>query len=84
MIETHQPEVRLNLTSVKKPVHIVDVKEQNLRRQVIRYVKVQWTNQTEREATWKLEEEMKAKYPELFMDPGKLSRTKVLFRRGEL
>ena len=51
---------------------------------MIRYVKVQWTNQTEREATWELEEEMRAKHPELFKDLGKLSRTKVLFRRREL
>ena len=33
-------EVRPNLTSVERPVRIVDMKEQNLRRRVIRYVKV--------------------------------------------
>ena len=77
-------EVRPNLTSEERPVRIVDVKEQNLRRRVIRYVKVQWTNQTEREATWELEDEMRTKYPELFDYPGNLSRTKVHFRRGEL
>ena len=51
---------------------------------MIKYVKVQWKNQSKREVTWELEEEMKAKYPELFVDPDKLSRMKVFFRRGEL
>lgn len=41
-------------------------KVQVLRRGVIPYVKVQWTNHTAREATWDLEEEMKQKYPHIF------------------
>jgi hypothetical protein len=30
-------------------------------------VKVLWSQQTEREATWELESHMREKYPELFM-----------------
>jgi hypothetical protein len=37
-----------------------------MRRRMIKYVKVLWTNQSEREATWELEEQMRKKYPELF------------------
>jgi hypothetical protein len=33
----------------------------------VEYVKVLWTNQSEREATWELEELMRQKYPELFV-----------------
>ena len=32
----------------------------------LKYVKILWTNQTEREATWELESQMREKYPELF------------------
>ncbi|XP_075515849.1 uncharacterized protein LOC142550657 [Primulina tabacum] len=40
------------------PIQIVDTKEQVLRHRTIPYVKVQWSNHTEREATWELEEKM--------------------------
>ena len=71
-------DVQPNLTSVERPVHIVDSKEQILRWRVIRYVKVQWTNQTEREATWELEEEMRSRYPEFFNESGNFQGRKFL------
>ncbi|WRX25665.1 Chromo domain - like 4 [Theobroma cacao] len=52
----------------ERPIRIVDRKEQILRRRTIPYVKVQWSNHTEREATWELEENIKEKYPHLFED----------------
>ncbi|XP_038974269.1 uncharacterized protein LOC120105660 [Phoenix dactylifera] len=45
---------------------IVDRKEQVLRSCAIPYVKIQWSNHSEREATWELEDKMKEKYPNLF------------------
>ncbi|XP_073067223.1 uncharacterized protein [Primulina eburnea] len=50
------------------PIRIVDTKEQVLRRRIIPYVKVQWYNHTEREATWEMEEKMRKDYPYLFGD----------------
>ncbi|XP_075473943.1 uncharacterized protein LOC142505001 [Primulina tabacum] len=50
------------------PIRIVDTKEQVLRRRIIPYVKVQWSNHTEREATWEVEEKMRKEYPYLFGD----------------
>ncbi|XP_075515618.1 uncharacterized protein LOC142550272 [Primulina tabacum] len=50
------------------PIRIVDTKDQVLRRRIIPYVKVQWSNHTERETTWKLEEKMRDQYPYLFLD----------------
>ncbi|XP_073277641.1 uncharacterized protein [Primulina huaijiensis] len=47
-------------------IQIVDKKDQVLRRRTIPYVKVQWSNHTEREATWELEEKIREKYPHLF------------------
>ncbi|XP_073131840.1 uncharacterized protein [Henckelia pumila] len=45
------------------PIRILD---QVLRRRTIPYVKVQWSNHFEREATWELEEKMQKQYPYLF------------------
>ncbi|XP_075507457.1 uncharacterized protein LOC142544281 [Primulina tabacum] len=50
------------------PIRIVDTKEQVLRRRIIPYVKVQWSNHTEREATWEIEEKVRKEYPYLFGD----------------
>jgi hypothetical protein len=49
-----------------QPVRILESSERVLRRRIIKYVRVLWTNQPEREATWELEEQMRKEYPELF------------------
>jgi hypothetical protein len=46
---------------------ILESSERVMRRTSIKYVKVLWTNQCEREATWELEELMRQKYPERFI-----------------
>ena len=70
-IEEHVPlQLRADLSYEEQPVKVVDRKEQVLRRRIISYVKVQWSNHTEREATWELEEEMRRKYPQLFGGTG--------------
>jgi hypothetical protein len=60
--------VQQDLTLEWRPVHILESSERVMRRRTIKYVRVLWTNQTEREATWELEEQMQKKYPELFED----------------
>jgi hypothetical protein len=60
--------VQQDLTLECRPVHILESSERVMRRRTIKYVRVLWTNQTEREATWELEEQMRKKYPELFKD----------------
>jgi hypothetical protein len=47
-------------------VRILESSERVMRRRSIKYVKVFWTNQSEREATWELEL-IRQKYPELFV-----------------
>ena len=66
VMNTRQPEVQLNLSYVEHPVRILNRKEKELRTKTIKYVKVLWSGQEEREATWELEDTMKQKYPELF------------------
>jgi len=50
-----------------RPVCILESSERVLRKRSIKYVKVLWTNQSKREATWELEELMRLKYSELFV-----------------
>ena len=50
----------------EKPLKILDTKEHQLRNRTIRYVKVQWSNHSDAEATWEAEEEMRRQYPSLF------------------
>lgn len=66
VLEAQPLELKDDVTYEEVPVKIVDRKDQVLRKRVIPYVKVQWSNHTEREATWELEEQMREKYPQLF------------------
>lgn len=58
--------IEQDLTFEARPVKILEESERVLRHRTLKYVKVLWTNQTEREATWELESNMREKYPELF------------------
>jgi hypothetical protein len=60
--------VQQDLTLECRPVRILESSERIMRRRTIKYVRVLWTNQTECEATWELDEQMRKKYPELFED----------------
>ena len=59
-----------DLTMECHPVRILDFSDRVMRNRTINYVKVLWTNQSEREATWEMEAQMREKYPELF-EPSK-------------
>nr|ABA94146.1 retrotransposon protein, putative, Ty3-gypsy subclass [Oryza sativa Japonica Group] len=58
--------IEQDLTFESHPIRILEESERVLRHRTIKYVKVLWTHQTEREATWELESQMREKYPELF------------------
>ena len=73
VIEVAPLQLKEDLSYDEEPVKIMNRKEQVLRRRIIPYVKVQWQNHSEREATWELESEMKERYLELFQSNGTLS-----------
>lgn len=58
--------IEQDLSFKSKPVQILERSEKTLRSKTLKYVKVLWSQQTEREATWKLESRMREQYPELF------------------
>ncbi|XP_042467052.1 uncharacterized protein LOC122050187 [Zingiber officinale] len=59
---TLQPDV----TYEEVPVRILDRKDRQLRNKIIRLVKVGWERHSDDEATWELEDEIRARYPHLF------------------
>ncbi|XP_070029100.1 uncharacterized protein [Nicotiana sylvestris] len=60
-------EVNEELSYEEIPVAILDRQVRKLRNKEIASVKVLWRNQQVEEATWKAEEDMKKKYPHLFV-----------------
>lgn len=58
--------VEPNLIVECHPERILDSSDRVMRKRTIKYVKVLWSNQSEREATWELEDQMRKKYPQLF------------------
>jgi hypothetical protein len=66
-IELEPIAVQQDLTLECRSVRILESSERVMRRRTIKYVKVLWTNQSERDATWELEELMRQKYLELFV-----------------
>jgi hypothetical protein len=59
-------EVQEYLTYIEKPTHILETADRVTRRNTIRMCKVRWVHHSEEEATWEHEDDLMAKYPELF------------------
>jgi hypothetical protein len=65
-IATKDLEVQEEFTYIEKPTQILETANRVTRRSTIRMCKVKWGHRSEEEATWKREDDQKAKYPELF------------------
>jgi hypothetical protein len=57
-----------DMTYSERPIKILDMAERVTHSKVIKMCKVRWSRQTEDEATWKHEEELRTDYPELFLN----------------
>jgi uncharacterized protein YjcR len=57
-----------DLSYQEYPVNILETAERVMRNKRIRMCKVQWSHNTEEEATWEREEEMKAEFLSFFSD----------------
>ena len=65
MVDMENRQLELDLVCPEHPIKIVDHKTQVTRNQTRKFYKVQWSNHSEREGTWEMEEFIKSKYPEL-------------------
>jgi hypothetical protein len=61
-------EAKEDLSYQEYPVKILETSERITRNKKIKMCKVQWSHQTEDEATWEREEELKAEFPGFFSD----------------
>ncbi|PKA46391.1 hypothetical protein AXF42_Ash012250 [Apostasia shenzhenica] len=61
-------ELRSDLSYKEKPMKILTKDVKRLRNKEIPMVKVLWSNQIEREATWEIEADMVKSHPELFLE----------------
>jgi hypothetical protein len=59
-------EVQEDLTYIEKPTQILETADRVTRRKTVRMCKVRWNHHSEEEATWEREDDLMAKYPELF------------------
>jgi hypothetical protein len=59
-------EVQEDLTYIEKPVQILETVDRVTRSKTIRMCKVRWGHYSEEEATWECEDDLMAKYLELF------------------
>ena len=75
--------IKDNLTYEEVPIQILDRKDHVLRTNTIALVKALWKNHTVEEASWEREDEMKSKYPKLFVNEGMYDFEDENFFRGE-
>jgi hypothetical protein len=69
-------EVQEDLTYVEKPTQILEIADRVTRRNTIKMCKVKWSHQSKEEATWEREDDLRAKYPELFASQPWISRAR--------
>jgi hypothetical protein len=67
-IDLETLDLQPGLTYDEHPTGILDRIEREMRRGNVKFVKVQWSNHSEDEATWECEHKMREEYPELFSD----------------
>jgi hypothetical protein len=59
-------ELQDDLSYKEHPIRILDQAERGTRQKVIKFLKVQWSNHTEDEATLEREDRLREEYPDLF------------------
>ena len=86
----HEPEIEVSktLTYIEELVEILDKKVKKLRNKKIPIVKVKWSYHSPKEATWEVEDQIRQKYPHLFLGSGNGEylnfEDEIFIRRGEL
>ncbi|KAK1681688.1 hypothetical protein QYE76_042536 [Lolium multiflorum] len=65
-IDHRAVDINKDLTYREVPIRILEEAYRTTRTRSIKFLKIQWSNHTEEEATWEREEDMKKEYPDLF------------------
>jgi hypothetical protein len=59
-------DLQVGLTYEEHPIAILDYDERKVKRSMVKFVKVQWSNHSEDEATWEREDRLRQDYPDFF------------------
>src|SRR3954464_8572310 len=65
-VEHDMIELQQDLTYQEHPSRILDQSERQTRNKTTKFLKVQWSNHSEDEATWEREDRLREEYPDLF------------------
>ena len=55
-----------DLSYHEHPVHVLETSERKTRNKTVKFMKVQWSHHSEKEATWEREDCLRSEYPKLF------------------
>ena len=66
VVDVAPEELQPDLTYCEKPMRVLDEAERKTRRSSIKFLKIQWSNHSESEATWEREDQLRSEYPEFF------------------
>ena len=64
--ELEELDLQPDLSYREHPIRILEETKRKTRNRNIKFIKVQWSNHTEDEATWEREDQLRADYPDLF------------------
>ena len=59
-------EINDDLTYPEVPISILELAFRTTRTRSIKFLKIQWSNHTEEEATWEREDHIRTEFPDLF------------------
>ena len=65
-IDHRSVDLNKDLTYREVPIRILDEAYRTTRKRSIKYLKVQWSNHSEEEATWEREDYLRTEFPNLF------------------
>ena len=60
-------ELQQDLTCQEHPSRILDQSERKTRNKTVKFLKIQWSNHSEDEATWEREDRLREEYPDIFL-----------------
>ena len=78
VLKLEEIDIDESLTYEERSVQILNRKVKELRTKQIHLVKILWRNHEIEKAIWEVEENIRAKYPELFSDQGENFENKIL------
>ncbi|XP_057250716.1 uncharacterized protein LOC130591418 [Beta vulgaris subsp. vulgaris] len=73
VVQPESIELDETLTYEERPIKILDSKVRTTRNKDVKLLKVLWSNHKTEEATWEAEDEMRRKYPELFIEVSRVT-----------